>query len=470
MGVDSCIYTSQCRRLDRISSCSRAEYSTSSNLFCLCPKGYFISLDQRHCIIFPSGLSDRCSNTSQCSNVVKHSICKRPEFKCFCPDSHFPALKSTECIPYPTRIGDTCEETMHCQMNLNNSVCVSNRTCVCTGEFQSGPHPNRCVNRPKLEQYTEPSSYIQKRCRTYDVNRCGQNAHCDKVRRINGFCRCNAGYSSTFNSSLECKEARTYLIRLNLMEKVGIYDYVPITFADDYKKMESRITHSGIDVAFDSLKKFGYLSNELFNITLLTPEAGVKTEVLVYLLEKSNLTAEDIIAKLMTFLNRTDGEVGDSKLRVGFPINENVFIEDINECDYSHLHDCSPKAWCINYPGSYMCSCKSQYDDRSPQLFKRPGIICEVPKIQDEKQESCSDGECNTSWGYITLPLLIITVLLLLVGFEIFSKRREMVTENNRYKQFLATLKKSQLSGSTSALAKDEGGPTLHDDFYSSSR
>lgn len=41
-------------------------------------------------------------------------------------------------------------------------------------------------------------------------------------------------------------EARTYLIRLNLMEKVGIYDYVPITFADDYKKMESRITHSGV--------------------------------------------------------------------------------------------------------------------------------------------------------------------------------------------------------------------------------
>lgn len=29
------------------------------------------------------------------------------------------------------------------------------------------------------------------------------------------------------------------------------------------------------------------------------------------------------------FYFRTDGEVGDSKLRVGFPINENVFIEGL---------------------------------------------------------------------------------------------------------------------------------------------
>lgn len=478
LGVDSCIYTSQCRLLDRISSCSLAGPSANTGLFCLCPNGYFISLDQRHCIILPSGLNDPCSNTSQCSKMFKHSVCKQPEFKCSCPETHFPSMKATACISYPTRIGDTCEKTIHCQANLNNSVCANNRTCICTGEFQSGPHPTRCVNRPKLEQYIPPVPYTQTRCFAYDVNTCGENAHCAKVDRIKGLCRCNAGYSSLFNSTLKCEEVRTYLIRLFLTEEVGVYDYVPLKFLDDYrnrskfayKNMELRITQAGIDAIFDSFKDLGYLNNELFNLSSLSTESGIKAEVLINLLDRSNLTGEYIVSVLKRFLNGTNGEVGNSKLRIGLPMKKNFFIEDINECDYPHLHDCSSRAWCINYPGSYMCSCKSQYDDRSPQVFKRPGIICENPKDAEENLEACSDGECNTSWGYITLPLLIITVLLLLVGFEIFSKRREMIAENNRYKQFLATLRKSEHSGSTSALAPNDGGPTLNDDFYSSHR
>jgi len=56
-----------------------------------------------------------------------------------------------------------------------------------------------------------------------------------------------------------------------------------------------------------------------------------------------------------------------------------LVLVDIDECHESdgYLNDCSPKAWCINTYGSYMCSCYYEYQDVSLDPTSRPGRACE---------------------------------------------------------------------------------------------
>ncbi|XP_014769229.1 transmembrane cell adhesion receptor mua-3 [Octopus bimaculoides] len=105
----------------------------------------------------------------------------------------------------------------------------------------------------------------------------------------------------------------------------------------------------------------------------------------------------------------------------------------VNECLYPDLHDCSVYAWCINTNGSYLCYCKEEFQDTSPRLLEEPGKICSVRKEPPSLRESCSEGNCDTRWGYVVLCLIILGVLLLLTVIEIIMKRREIAAENNKY-------------------------------------
>ena len=55
----------------------------------------------------------------------------------------------------------------------------------------------------------------------------------------------------------------------------------------------------------------------------------------------------------------------------------NLFL-DFDECHEQDgaFHDCSPYAWCLNTQASYMCSCRKNFSDISPDFSKRPGRIC----------------------------------------------------------------------------------------------
>lgn len=54
------------------------------------------------------------------------------------------------------------------------------------------------------------------------------------------------------------------------------------------------------------------------------------------------------------------------------------YIVDFDEClEWNgQASDCSPRAWCINTYGSYMCSCRYEYHDLSFDTSSRPGRIC----------------------------------------------------------------------------------------------
>lgn len=54
----------------------------------------------------------------------------------------------------------------------------------------------------------------------------------------------------------------------------------------------------------------------------------------------------------------------------------------INECK-ENRHDCSPNADCIDTAESFMCKCRDDFVDESPDSRNRPGRICR-PALVDE--------------------------------------------------------------------------------------
>ncbi|GAB1600360.1 hypothetical protein Ahia01_000313800 [Argonauta hians] len=156
---------------------------------------------------------------------------------------------------------------------------------------------------------------------------------------------------------------------------------------------------------------------------------GIEASVLFYLDYKRNLTTEDVYSIFENHVNTTKGIVGNSKLRIDTHYGNKFYIEDVDECLYPSLHDCPVEAWCINTNGSFMCSCKVEFEDISPKLLENPGKICSDPKLQKPLDESCPEGNCDTSWGYVALCLTILGVLVFLMVVEIMMKRREIAAE-----------------------------------------
>lgn len=54
----------------------------------------------------------------------------------------------------------------------------------------------------------------------------------------------------------------------------------------------------------------------------------------------------------------------------------------INECK-ENRHDCSPNADCIDTAESFMCKCRDDFVDESPDITNRPGRLCR-PELIDE--------------------------------------------------------------------------------------
>ena len=69
----------------------------------------------------------------------------------------------------------------------------------------------------------------------------------------------------------------------------------------------------------------------------------------------------------------------------------------INECA-ENLHDCSPNADCVDTTEAYICKCRDDFVDESPELPSRPGRVCR-PALIDEcrlgKHDCHQNAECH---------------------------------------------------------------------------
>ena len=81
------------------------------------------------------------------------------------------------------------------------------------------------------------------------------------------------------------------------------------------------------------------------------------------------------------------GRVCEQRLLTSsFCINK---LSERNECN-DGSHNCSPDAECIDLPDGYLCRCKNNFVDISPNPHVTPGVKCKA--LVDE----CARKETNT--------------------------------------------------------------------------
>ncbi|NIG61488.1 fibrillin-3 [Pontoporia blainvillei] len=90
----------------------------------------------------------------------------------------------------------------------------------------------------------------------------------------------------------------------------------------------------------------------------------------------------------------TNVSLGDTAVMVMPPASTSLGVSaaDLDECAFQE-HGCSPRADCLNTPGSYRCAC--------PPGFAGDGYFCEDRDECAENVDLCENGQClNAPGGY----------------------------------------------------------------------
>ncbi|KAK3105699.1 hypothetical protein FSP39_003778 [Pinctada imbricata] len=468
---DPCFYPGHCDQVDAVSVC---------NGTCACPSGYFIPRDRKNCTEDPRHIGDACFLRDSC-NIIKYSRCGKPSYTCECVEGYFadnedsicrefrvlPAVASS-CMLSPEeraggrgpvfckkmrpKIGDRCLSDVHCT-NIKNAVCGrNNNTCQCIYKYHPSIGDVECRPRMKVKLPDYPDPWLGGICDITEREPCPNwnitNQWCmPEEGRVNTRCRCLPGFANRFDEG-ECHEIQTYFIRFNISEELGCnkredgprcFIYSPFTYMKPYSNprtrpfrvMKLRIQILGLDLALNSSDR--YISSEIINMT--SSETGLQVSALLQIKADfyNVINASDILDELLSHMERNDGKLGDSQLKIAKSYTDHILIDDFDECSdwNNYTSDCSPFAWCINTYGSFMCSCHYGKHDYKRD---RPGRICRGMNYLSNFYVLCSGGTCETRWEWVGLALACLFILLIsFIVYEVYSKKKEILKADPAY-------------------------------------
>lgn len=89
--------------------------------------------------------------------------------------------------------------------------------------------------------------------------------------------------------------------------------------------------------------------------------------------DRSALRSKGALVNLTIQIEQKGPNVQDELARKLQPLGQVERVVDFDECSSPLHHDCSPRARCLNEPGSYRCQCLEAYIDLDPSL---PGRLC----------------------------------------------------------------------------------------------
>ncbi|XP_041371388.1 uncharacterized protein LOC121384962 [Gigantopelta aegis] len=259
-----------------------------------------------------------------------------------------------------------------------------------------------------------------------------------------GLCQCKAGFVLT-SDQLECQECQSYVVIMNVTLRAGRYEYLPLLFrrhftqntSSLYLKMVKRLTLLGLDKALGPTSLGGkYLTSEILHFSNNNP--GLRVTALVHVAsERYNPMPPDLIWNhLNETFYRSNGEIGESRLKLEKPFDEKLFVDDFDECAYDAYNDCSDRAYCINTMASFMCICRPVFDDVSKQRPRRLGRTCVESTTAAAYSEGCGDGDCRTNWEFVGLTLAVLfLVLFALITYEIIHRKRQL-SARDAYRRF----------------------------------
>ncbi|KAI2800091.1 hypothetical protein BLOT_013998 [Blomia tropicalis] len=246
--------------------------------------------------------------------------------------------------------------------------------------------------------------------------------HCKESESGRYSCECRPGYVRRPSDNM-CQEIKNYLVMVRVS-----------------KTSENEVASAG---------------NDLQSITRVARRQVGKKEGIAGLqvvsVERNSRNNGASMVNLTIQLDRVMPNVHDDLLKKLQSLGQVEKVVDFDECS-SHIHnDCSPRARCINEPGSYRCQCLDNFINLDQSL---PGRLC------SSEMKSCEychgRGDCWKNQGNtvcrchpmfigrrceinvlaILVPIVAILVIVAIVCFLYCS--RKLRQRNRRFKNLSA--------------------------------
>ncbi|OQR68570.1 hypothetical protein BIW11_12828, partial [Tropilaelaps mercedesae] len=197
-----------------------------------------------------------------------------------------------------------------------------------------------------------------------------------KSARNKYICACRPGYTrDPDNSSNRCIASQTFLLPVHLVRastKGSVQSQMPrllhalkVSLEQTYSDQLGFGKGSLLDAKVNSVQKVTNYNNESsLVLTLALSQRASNADL-------SLPSLSEQLARSAPILNASlESLQSPFVLLASSPIDA---LQDLDECSYSDLNDCSYYARCINVPGSFHCECKSGYQDLDAES---PGRTC----------------------------------------------------------------------------------------------
>ncbi|UXI23075.1 alan shepard protein [Sarcoptes scabiei] len=247
-------------------------------------------------------------------------------------------LTSTKSINNNNNTNNTKKQSTSTTMNPTMTTTVKDHKSLRNKTSASMNNINNSNNNNNIDHWNlcQPSCNITNKeyCREREPNRY--------------VCECRPGYVRRPSDNL-CQEIKNYLITVRVSKTAESEVIATSTTTDGELQKYARVARRQVVGKADGIAGLQVLS---VDHSLRSKGALVNLTIQI---DPKALNLHDELAKKLE------------------PLGHLEKVIDFDECSSSLHNDCSPRARCLNEPGSYSCECLDPFIDFDPSL---PGRIC----------------------------------------------------------------------------------------------
>ncbi|XP_032579857.1 uncharacterized protein LOC6620286 isoform X3 [Drosophila sechellia] len=255
----------------------------------------------------------------------------------------------------------------------------------------SNSNPDQIMNAfSDLRNMPFRADLIDSMSQRIDLIKRKSNTACDPTCRLNkneicvtygnstesiGICECRPSFGRMFPDR-PCKPTYTYEMRI----QTNWAENHLLKFSNKTKRNSLSLYRHISKILLEAADRMVMQSDyrDIFHgVKLQSVFAKTNDTLMVtYLLQLSENSNEDQLTTVFQkYLRRSNFSIGGTGLYTSREGLQFLTIKDFDECRYEHFYDCSPNAQCFNLIGSYTCSCKEGYIDKSDNSLY-PGRHC----------------------------------------------------------------------------------------------
>ncbi|XP_030853677.1 fibropellin-1-like [Strongylocentrotus purpuratus] len=325
---------------------------------CTCVDGYIgdnCGTDINECS------SDPCLNGAACTDEVNG-------YSCICVDGYSGDDCRTdinECSSDPCLNGAACSDgvngyTCTCADGYSGDDCGTDEDECIASPCQNGGACSSLANRFLCEC---SAGYSGDRCQIEPVT-CVSGNSCGELKVCNTEEMCECGPDYVENASGQCEVAYSFEVSLTITSLNGGSISFTIALTDVTSSEYIRLAFILRRLLLLQVRILRRLARIIFTSGSVIATFEIGTD--------EPMSPNDLQQMILSDLGNGNITSGGSSIGVD---PDSLVATDVNECLTASDNDCSHNADCVNVEGSYNCTCREGYADRSPDA-RRPGRVC----------------------------------------------------------------------------------------------